>query len=204
MVDRSENRQSEEPAREPKKVFEKYLRDLQLTPDDLRKSILDIGSWKGEFEEELRKEVPNARIVSVDQHDYPDYGVKAVNIEALPFPDESFELVLSHNALPTVVAFACGDRDAPTWSEAEKTIKASLAEMVRVTAVGGETRLNHIAETEGGKPWVKTFDKVKRAVEETLLKLNKQVQAEFLFMGTDQVNSALKHTYLLKIKKVPR
>lgn len=119
--------------------FESYLESLNLSLDDLRdKKILDVGSGAGRFSAEAKAEgVEN--IISLD----PELGLQELKerakelgatklvgakAEAMPFKDESFDLILNNFSLPM-------------WSESPEALDQAFREELRALRPGGEIRI---------------------------------------------------------------
>lgn len=119
--------------------FPKYLEWLNLPPDDLRdKKILDVGSGVGRFAAEA-KEFGIEDVVSLDPGLKLEKNRKkakkigagtamAARADALPFRDESFDLILNNFSVPM-------------WSEAPSEMEETFREELRTLRPGGEIRL---------------------------------------------------------------
>ncbi len=117
----------------------KYLAWLNLTPDDLKdKKILDVGSGVGRFAAEA-KEIGAEDVVSLDpgfklkrsREKAKEIGAKAATAaraDALPFRDESFDLILNNFSVPM-------------WSESPGEMEETFREELRTLRPGGEIRL---------------------------------------------------------------
>ncbi len=117
----------------------KYLAWLNLTPEDLKdKRILDVGSGVGHFAAEA-KDFGAEDVVSLD----PGFKLErnrekakkigagtaiAARADALPFRDESFDLILNNFSVPM-------------WSESPEEMEKSFREELRTLQPGGEIRL---------------------------------------------------------------
>ncbi|MBS0623557.1 MAG: class I SAM-dependent methyltransferase [Verrucomicrobia bacterium] len=102
----------------------KTLKDFyQLTPQS---SVLDIGCAKGFMLHDLRQEIPNIHIKGIDISEYAIHncmeGVRpflcVADCRKLPFPDASFDLVVSINTVHNLE---------------KEELKQSLQEIMRVT-----------------------------------------------------------------------
>ncbi|MFC1508559.1 class I SAM-dependent methyltransferase [Candidatus Omnitrophota bacterium] len=83
----------------------KRMRDLYKLPDNA--AILDIGCGKGFMLHDFKELMPEATIAGIDLSDYAisnamdsvkDY-LKIASAEKLPYPDKSFDLVVSVNSI---------------------------------------------------------------------------------------------------------
>lgn len=77
----------------------KYISELNLSPEELKMSILDLGGGDGNFASLVGD---NVVVADLDAHNYVQHGnlVVTAKAEELPFADSSFELVISTQALP--------------------------------------------------------------------------------------------------------
>jgi len=117
----------------------KYLEWLNLTPEDLKdKKILDVGSGVGHFAAEA-KNFGAKDVISLD----PGFKLErnrekakkigagtaiAARADALPFRDESFDLILNNFSVPM-------------WSESPSEMEETFREELRTLRPGGEIRL---------------------------------------------------------------
>ncbi len=117
--------------------FERYLEDLQLSKEDLSKKILDVGGGSAQFAKWAKENNVNSNIFSLDPVANMQERTKGVQgqAEAIPFQDNSFDLVVSDCAIPNVFL---------EEKDVKEKVRASLFEMVRVTKPGGEIRLGRV------------------------------------------------------------
>ena len=165
--DISWTRNSIEAGGEEGRNLEEYIEELGFSLDDLaNKDVLDLGSGPtARLSKELRKKVANARVISLS----PDYSIgkhRQVAIAAgadnlvaglgqrLPFPNESFDVVLSFHVLGYI-------RDAQDY-------KKILLEAARVLKKGGQARIGPIYH----RPWDFWFNKDIRMLESSRTELN--------------------------------
>ncbi|MSU75058.1 MAG: class I SAM-dependent methyltransferase [Candidatus Magasanikbacteria bacterium] len=83
-------------------LFHRYVTDLDLTPDDFKKAILDVGADGAKFANFAKENGISDNIFSVDIGHNLAGKQKAVRADAnaLPFKDSSFDLVISHYSVP--------------------------------------------------------------------------------------------------------
>lgn len=125
-------------------TFRRYQRDFNLSEEELRGALLDVGAGSGLFVRHVREALGNERAVGLDSSPvraavYP--GVAVGSGDAIPFPDGAFQTVVAHNYLPMFLA------PGPRREPAERHV----AEMLRVAAPGGRvyfdvSRLDAMAE----------------------------------------------------------
>ncbi len=137
-----------------KEAFDDYVSHLDLREEDLRKTILDVGSGKGRFAKYAKDHNINSEIYSADPNPPTKAGSKAVRAlgEQLPFKDGQFDLVVSNASFPAVFInpkeiwdpFFKENNPAPL----ESRLKQALNEFLRVIKINGEVRLGRV-QTEG-------------------------------------------------------
>ena len=122
------------------RVFQEYFEDLELTPEDFRKRILDIGAGSAQFAKYAKDHGISDQIYSVDPIQdmlEKEKSVKAI-AEQLPFADQSFDMVVSDSAIPNIYI------DPEAFDEVRKKVLDSFTEMARVLRPGGEIRLARV------------------------------------------------------------
>lgn len=130
-----------EPEKETdKEVFQHYIEDLRLTPEDFDKKILDVGAGSAQFAKWAKEHHVSSQIYSVEPQverlTEKDKSISA-RVEKLPFPDETFDLVISVAAIPNIYL-----GENPEIVK-EKIIQG-FNEMIRVVKSGGEVRLARV------------------------------------------------------------
>lgn len=138
--------------------FHTQLRELGLSAESLKdKDVLDIGSGGARFAEGAKDENINTKIISLD----PKYGlpenlklkitggedttmermkekqlpIVAGLAESLPFPNESFGLVIANCSVP--------------YYQPDKDLKEkSISEIIRVLKPGGEARITMVVKDD--------------------------------------------------------
>jgi ubiquinone/menaquinone biosynthesis C-methylase UbiE len=115
------------------KEFLEYMEYFSLTEEDLRGSILDVGSGAGEFVKYIRNKFGNTHAFAVEKDESEFSGVSDGLVVAdaihLPFADNAFQTVTSKHFLPMFVA---------NPEENEKIIY----ELIRVCKSGGKIMAN--------------------------------------------------------------
>jgi ubiquinone/menaquinone biosynthesis C-methylase UbiE len=102
----------------------KRIRDYYNLPEDA--SVLDVGCAKGFLLHDFKQLMPNLTIAGIDISEYAIENaiedvkpyLKVANAKELPYPDKSFDLVLSINSLQNLPLEEC---------------KLAIAEVQRVT-----------------------------------------------------------------------
>lgn len=124
-------------------VFQNYMEDLKLSPEDFDKKILDVGSGGSQFAKWAKEHHVSSQIFSLEPKQEPREKTKSVQgkAEAVPFQNESFDLVISNASIPNV--FLGGDPET-----VKEGIRDSLLELMRVTKPGGEIRLGRVLKGE--------------------------------------------------------
>jgi ubiquinone/menaquinone biosynthesis C-methylase UbiE len=147
-------------------TYREYVSELKLSPEDLQKRILDVGSNTANFASEAAKR-GFKNIVSVDKIHFNDrngyeadkpYGdgrLAVANALNLPFKNNEFDLVVSIYAIPNGL------------ESTEDMVKACL-EMLRVTKTGGEVRLSGVHLRREPRPENDTGDLVALAIQDLM------------------------------------
>ncbi len=128
--------------------FLEYCRDLELAPQDFEKSLLDVGSGFAGFMRGADRLGLGKNIVSLDKYaessERLDENQKsrfvAAKAEMMPFPDDSFEFVISRAAMPQAYTYHLEDEN-----EVRQIISARLQEMWRVLKPGGWLKCSNIS-----------------------------------------------------------
>lgn len=128
--------------------FKGYVKLFDLQESDFIKSTLDVGTGSASYPIILRTKFDNQNAFGVDlcnrlSDKAPDdikklHGeiVKISNIEKTPFENESFELVLSKNAIPMFISDSHEFPNGFFYRE-NRNITESVQEMLRVCKKGG-------------------------------------------------------------------
>lgn len=140
---------------------EKYIRDLDLSNEELKMKILDIGGGDGNF---ASKVGDNVVTVDIDAHNYLQHSnlVVTAKAEELPFDNEAFELVISSQALPVMYGLGLKDKQElvdyipsmndpfshvwvdevvnDTKEDVEEKTNKFIDEVLRVLKVGGKAK----------------------------------------------------------------
>lgn len=121
-------------------IFRNYMEDLRLVPDDFNKKILDVGAGSAKFAKWAKEHGVSGEIYSLDpkKENFTEKEKSIVGAsEALPFQDESFDLVVSNAAIPNM-------HIGEDLKIVKEKVINSLNEMVRVLMPGGEIRLGRV------------------------------------------------------------
>ncbi len=124
-------------------VFQNYMEDLKLLPEDFEKRILDVGSGSSQFAKWAKDHHVSSQIFSLEPKQEPQEKTKSVlgKAEAIPFQNEAFDLVVSNASIPNVFL---GERPEMV----REKVRDSLFELMRVTKPGGEIRLGRVLKGE--------------------------------------------------------
>jgi ubiquinone/menaquinone biosynthesis C-methylase UbiE len=196
--------ESRPPTESDKFIFDSYIKQLQLSPEDFKKKILDIGAGSVQFAKWAEEQGISNNIFSLEPvpHRFTGNKPKTVGAEAqkIPFKDDSFDLVISAHAIPAILV-SNKDADRPEiWIKFEKDIQQIILEMLRVVRAGGEIRIGPIAE---GRVFKKNL-LMKKIIDRTIASLISKGLIVAEEIDTGQLNFAGKKDigYLIKIKKL--
>lgn len=207
-------------SQDQERVFRNYMEGLQLTPEDFNKKILDVGSADAGFAKWAKDHQVSLEIYSIDPQDSTKFQEreKAVRgiVQGLPFPDESFDLALSHAAIPQILWTKVDRRRKKIEEEeVEHIIQQSFQEMIRVVEKGGEVRLGRVS-LEDVYPYKHIF---MRSLNRVMDKLKKDERISLEVIPTDifpltqkerleyerfykKPSPESENLYLIKIKKI--
>lgn len=145
---------------EIKHTIEKYFDNLELREDLVKgKTILDLGSEWAMFDKYVEKKYDSTvAAISLDEKWFGDkHPLGAIaDARALPFKDESFDLVVSHASMPHVLIKLQSDGfynvnaeiNEKTREQVMKDIFSVFEESIRVTKPGGQIRMSTFSENE--------------------------------------------------------
>lgn len=176
-------------------TFRNYVKDLELTPEDFDKKILDLGAANADFAKWAKEHNVSSEIYSLDCENKMEEKESSVIGTAceLPFKDESFDLIVSDCAIPNVIGIP----------QIEKT----LLEAIRVIKPGGEVRLAKVSESEQ-REWQRIKKEELNTVLEKLKEMNLSVEKihrpwedSYEYNGHVKTDKVLARSYLIKIKK---
>jgi len=122
-------------------VFQRYVEDLRLSPEDFNKKILDVGAGAAQFAKWAKEHGVSREIYSLEpKKEYLAEKDKSVvaRAETMPFIDETFDLVVSNSAIPNVY------KDEGNADVMKEKVINNLREMMRVIKPGGEIRLARV------------------------------------------------------------
>jgi ubiquinone/menaquinone biosynthesis C-methylase UbiE len=130
---------SEELEKTDEEVFIEYVRDLELSPEDFDKKILDVGAGGAEFAKWAKEHGISSEIYSLESSQELKEKTKAVRglAEQLPFAENAFDLVVSNAAIPNIFL----------WRDKAK-VRESFLEALRVVKPGGEVRFARVGKGE--------------------------------------------------------
>ena len=195
----AENYEYEEETDE--EIFDRYVRDLQLTPEDLQKKILDVGSYDSRFAK-CAKEKGAKNIYSLEpvhwekSEDRPE--TVAGLAQAIPFRDKTFDLVISLCAIPQIFALSPTEEDSLA-DTAEDNTRQSILEMLRIIKDGGEIRLGRIAKIGPYKFQNQFWQLLNKTLGEIAVEKNISAVEIDLTADTDEPYKDV----LIKIRKKP-
>lgn len=181
-------------------AYKQHLDELKLTPEDLKKKVLDVGADFGHFAE-IAKQKGYKDIYSIDiEHPADRYlldtdvGLGAGKLAVadafqLPFKDRTFDMAISFCAMPNV---AGGENPI----DYRNHVKKICQEMLRVVKVNGEIRMARVVS------WEDPTDKRERAtqIKKVLEWFNKSRHFEVTTDPTGEINGY--PSYLIRIKKL--
>lgn len=149
-------------------IFQKYVEDLQLSPEDFNKRILDVGAGSAQFAKWAKEHNVSSKIFSLEASSSLLLKEKSKSIfglaQDMPFENNTFDLVVSLNAIPGVFSgekYPGGEKYSK--EELKKNIKSSFSEMLRVAKLGGEIRIGGMFDkgiNENQRRLRSTFDEV--------------------------------------------
>ncbi len=189
------------------------MEDLDLTPEDLRKKILDVGSGSSDFARYAREHNLGSEIYGIDETNWETLDGKIkidkkhfaiAKAEAIPFDDNSFDLVVAHASVPGAYAHTVDRRfKKPPWQQIGDKVIENLLEMLRVTKPGGEIRFSHERRAPGS-PWDEDKESLDMSLKAVLedLKSEDHVTVEEVFQKSFTRDNGISYNlYLIKIKK---
>ncbi len=162
---------------------------------------MDIGAGDGEFAKNFKNK-DDVKITSVDrvvEGENPE--VLAWDVRALPFKDESFDLILSHASIPNVfVTMYSEEFPEISKSEIKKALDKAFNQMIRVLKPDGEIRLAPIRIAENYES-----EKIMKALIVDLIKdlhgLGLNVTLQHLKTITNPENNKKSDSYRMIIRK---
>lgn len=124
--------------------FRHYAADMDLSAEDLKKKILDVGSGSGKFAKWTHEHDINSHIYSLEPIENLHEKSKGVRgmVEQMPFKNEEFDIVISNGAIPMIFA------GSQYSGMREDKMREGIKEMLRVTKKGGEVRMWPIVNGE--------------------------------------------------------
>lgn len=183
-------------------TFREYMEDLDLTPKDFDKKILDVGSGSGQFAKWAKEHGVSSEIYSVDRSADSNEHDKSVkgSVESMPYKDGAFDLVVSHAAIPQIFV------GLEFKNIREEKIRESISEMLRVVKLSGEVRFGPTI-VDSKDPWRQNFQNTLNSVLDEL-KTAQGIIVEKKSLGRrpdkfDKDSNPLdyKEVFLFKLKK---
>lgn len=188
----------EMPEETDEETFRAYMESLDLHPEDFDKKILDVGSGSAKFARWAKDHRVSNTIYSLEPFKELTEKSKSVmaKADAIPFKDNTFDLVISVGAIPQI--FVGYEYDANRKDQ----IKRSLSEMLRV---GKEVRIGDFWPYESlNEHQRKLLDAFSEALEE--LRQEQSIEVEDrpglrVHLNDDQGKTILAARRLFIIKK---
>lgn len=183
-------------------VFQNYMEDLNLSPEDFDKKILDVGSGSSQFAKWAKDHHVSSQIFRLEPKQEPQEKTKSVQgmAEAIPFQNEAFDLVVSNASIPNIFL-----GESP--ETVKEKVKNSLFELMRVTKPGGEIRLGRVLRGEiyeSQKVLVsaldETFAELRRDYEIEIEEIPYPVADTYEYVNHEPVKLLAK-AYLIKMHK---
>ncbi|HZX50179.1 MAG TPA: methyltransferase domain-containing protein [Candidatus Paceibacterota bacterium] len=185
------------------KAFQAYVEDLDLSPEDFNKKILDVGSGSSQFAKWAKDHQVSSEIYSIEPYQQPQEISKSLQgrAETMPFQDNAFDLVVSNASIPNVFL-----GEAPEVMK--EKVRDSLVGFMRVVRPGGEIRLGRVLK---GNVY-ESQQNISAAVEEVLEELRQAYGAEveeirysagdtYEYDAKQEPIRILARAYLIKIRK---
>ena len=118
-------------------IYQQYIWDLQLESKDFNKTILKVGLGNKYFSKWANDN--NLNYITHDLNPFKKTstieGVAVGNVNKIPIPDESFDLIVSSKVMPDVNI---------EKNDIKEKVEKSFLEMLRVLKKGGEIRLSKV------------------------------------------------------------
>jgi ubiquinone/menaquinone biosynthesis C-methylase UbiE len=182
-------------------TFKLYVKDLDLKPEDFKKSILDVGAGEAHFAKWAKDNNISSKIYSLDPFENMSLKEKSLvgDVEAIPMPNESFDLVVSNAAIPNIYL---GERDV------REKIKKSFFEMVRVLKDNGEIRLSRVLMGYRYESQMVLTDSIKEALKDLkekygieITKIHTPENDTYEYDGNHNKKGLLAESFLIILKK---
>ena len=188
------------------------LHNLGISEADLvGKKVLDIGAGGGEFAQWANRHGANVTSLALDLEPQEIERLGAThtpfvigNATHLPFPDASFELVLSHAAVPNVVSALSEAEDKSLESLAEAAHErrcAAVREAVRVLKPGGEIRFAPVIRNERNAWGIDRNISMKKIFNELRSEPGLELVEESLQKDEEGGGGIVRDTYRIIIRK---
>ena len=150
-------------------IYQQYIWDLQLVPKDFSKTILYVGVNNIYFTKWAKKYNANFKVHNLDpfkKTSKPE-GVSIGNVNIIPVPDESFDLLVSSRVMPNINI----DKN-----DIKEKVEKSFIEMLRVIKKGGEIRLSRVLLGNKYEIQMVLTDSINDSLEELKYKYNIEIK----------------------------
>lgn len=181
-------------------VFQFYMNDLDLSPEDFNKKILDVGSGSAQFAKWAEEHNLSKDIYSIDpKGNFSEKKRSAVaDARQIPFPDNTFDLVISNGSMPHILLD--GEPDV-----VRADVQKVFNELLRVSKDNGEIRLGSVIL--GGKEKRQII--IDSVIQEELEKIKENLKAKVSIIKKSDIHRYEGHQpveviagkYLIVIKR---
>lgn len=202
MEKNTENFLRREPSIEDKsdeEIFQNYMEDLELLPEDFDKKILDIESRSAKFAKWAKEHNVSSEIYSLEPEQEFQEKTKSVKgrAENIPFQNEAFDLVISNCSIPNELS----GKNPKTLKE---KVRSSLIEMMRVVKPGGEIRLGRVlykSQQERGKMIDDVLNELCEKYDAEIEKISQPLADIYKYDANHKPVKLLAQVYFIKIRK---
>lgn len=187
------------PLLENRRIFKDVstqLSNLGLSEKEIKGRILDVGARNAEFSRYFRRK-EKTEVSSIDskvERKNKPWVIEA-DVMNIPFPDNSFDLVISHASVPNI--FLDFNK---TEKELESEIMKSFLEIIRVLKKQGKAYLAPVSMADNYKPQKLLKDAILKSIE-NLKEMNIKTELTFLRTDVNPKNNEKSDSYRLIIEK---